>query len=107
VAATRASLARSGAAASPLVSSTNALPPLPPSVGKLKFSKFIRQPIGQRGLEYSEKLRSLEGRRIRILGYLVGQDHRAERRFRLAPKLHVFATEDAPAQTPTLRARCC
>ena len=42
---------------------TNALPPLPPHV-----SCFFRQPIGPRGLEHTERLRSLEGRRTRIHG---------------------------------------
>jgi len=47
---------------------TNALPPLPSGVSELKFSEFFRQPIGPRGLEYTTKLRSLDGRRIQIPG---------------------------------------
>lgn len=98
---------------------TNALPPLPPGVTELKFNEFFRQPIGPRGLEYTEKLRSLEGRRIRILGYMARQAQPVDRCFLLATvpltlneieyghaddlpatTLHVFTTEDAPVQTP-------
>ena len=98
---------------------TNALPPLPPGVTELKFSDFFRQPIGPRGLEFTDRLRSLEGRRIRILGYMVRHDQPAERCFLLAPlpltlhereyghaddlpaaTLHVLTTPEAPAQTP-------
>ena len=98
---------------------SNSFPPLPPDVTELKFNEFFRQPIGPRGLDFSEKLRSLEGRRIRILGYMVRQDQPAEHCFLLAPvpltlhedeygladdlpatALHVFTTADAPARTP-------
>src|SRR6478735_2398628 len=41
--------------------SAAALPSLPPEVTELRFNEFFRQPIGPRGLEYTEKLRSLEG----------------------------------------------
>lgn len=113
--------ATTGAAtpSSPPLAGTNALPPLPPGVTDLKFNEFFRQPIGPRGLEYTEKLRSLEGRRIRILGYMARQTKPVDRCFLLAPvpltlneveyghaddlpatTLHVFATEDAPVQTP-------
>ena len=98
---------------------TNALPPLPVGVEEIRFSEFFRQPIGPRGLEYTEKLRSLEGRRIRILGYMARQTKLADRCFLFAPlpltlneieyghaddlpatTMHVFTTEDSPAQTP-------
>ena len=99
--------------------STNALPPLPSGVSELKFSEFFRQPIGPRGLEYTAKLRRLEGRRIRILGYMTRQTKPVDHCFLLAPvpltlneieyghaddlpaaTLHVFTTEDAPVRTP-------
>ena len=98
---------------------TNALPPLPPGVAELKFGEIFRQPIGPRGLEYSEKLRSLDGRRIRILGYMVRQDQPAGHCFLLSPvpltlheeeyglcddlpavALHVFTAPEAPVLTP-------
>ena len=98
---------------------TNALPPLPPGVTELVFNEFFRQPIGPRGLEYTEKLRSLEGRRIRILGYMARQAKPVDRCFLLTPvpltlneieygyaddlpaaTLHVFTSPEAPATTP-------
>lgn len=48
------------------------LPPAPPDVTDLKFSELFK-PIGPRGLEYSDKLRALEGKKVRILGYMVNQ----------------------------------
>lgn len=100
-------------------SSTAALPPLPPGVTELKFNEFFRSPIGPRGLDFTDKLRSLDGRRIRILGYMARQAKPVDRCFLLAPipltlneieyghaddlpatTLHVFTTEEAPAQTP-------
>lgn len=100
-------------------SSAHPLPPLPPGVTELKFSEFFRQPIGPRGLEYTEKLRALDGRRIRILGFMARQTKPAERCFLLSPvpltlneveyghaddlpatAIHVFTTSDAPAATP-------
>jgi len=99
--------------------STNTLPPLPAGVTELKFSEIFRQPIGPRGLEFTEKLRSLDGRRIRILGFMARQTKPAERCFLLSPvpltlneveyghaddlpatTIHVFTTPDAPAETP-------
>ena len=49
------------------------LPPLPAGVAELKFSEFFVQPVGPLGLELTEKLRGLEGRRVRILGYMAQQ----------------------------------
>ena len=102
------------------VMTTNTLPPLPAGVTELRFSEFFRQPIGSRGLEYTEKLRTLDGRRIRILGYMARQAKPVEHCFLLAPlpltlneieyghaddlpatTLHVFTTPDAPAKTPS------
>lgn len=99
--------------------SNNAPPPLPSGVSELKFSEFFRQPIGPRGFEYTEKLRSLEGRRIRIFGYMVRQELPVDHGFLLSPvpltlheseygladdlpvtALHVFTTKDLPARIP-------
>jgi hypothetical protein len=98
---------------------TNALPPLPPGVADLKFNEFFRQPIGPRGLEYTDRLRSLEGRRIRILGYMVRQDESVDHCLLLSPvpqtlhvaeyglcddlpatTVHVLTDKNSPAQTP-------
>lgn len=49
------------------------LPAPPPEVAELKFAEFFRQPAGPRGLELSDKLRALDGRRVRLLGFMVRQ----------------------------------
>ena len=50
------------------------IPPLPAGVTELKFSEFFVSPIGDRGLTFTDKLRSLDGRRVRILGYMARQE---------------------------------
>ena len=50
------------------------IPPLPADVTELKFTEFFVSPIGNRGLSFTEKLRSLDGKRVRILGYMVRQE---------------------------------
>lgn len=81
-----------------------ALPPLPAGVSSLAFSDFFA-PIGRKGLEYSEKLRGLDGRRVRILGFMVAQEAPQPGRFLLAPRpLQLHQSEygladDLPAAT--------
>jgi hypothetical protein len=103
----------------PSTKGTNALPPLPPGVSELKFNEFFRSPIGPRGLEFTDQLRHLEGRRIRMLGYMVQQTKPVAGCFLFAPvpvslneheyghaddlpatTVHVITDESAPAQTP-------
>jgi hypothetical protein len=60
------------------------LPPLPADVAELKFSDFFK-PIGARGLEFSDRLRALAGRRVRILGYMVRQSQPVSHQFLLTP----------------------
>lgn len=53
----------------------NAIPPLPPApegITDLRFDEFFK-PIGDRGPEYTEKIRSLNGRRVRVAGFMVNQ----------------------------------
>jgi hypothetical protein len=40
----------------------------------LKFRDFFKRPVGPRGLETTPLLRALDGRRVRIVGYMVRQD---------------------------------
>ncbi|MEY2881099.1 MAG: hypothetical protein RLZZ15_3479 [Verrucomicrobiota bacterium] len=47
-----------------------ALPPPPAGVTDLAFAEFFG-PIGDRGLEYSARLRALDGQRVRLVGYMV------------------------------------
>lgn len=76
--------AQSHAALAALHESTDAaLPPPPAGVNDLQFAEFFG-PIGDRGLEYSAKLRALNGRTVRLVGFMVReQDH--------APGLFLFA----------------
>jgi hypothetical protein len=51
------------------------LPPLPAGVTELKFSDFFVMPVGPRGLELTDKLKNRDGQRVRMLGYMVRQEH--------------------------------
>jgi hypothetical protein len=64
-----------------------ALPPLPPGVVDLVFKDFFKDPVGPRGLELTDTLRHLDGRRVRLTGYMV-QEHHVTRpgRFILTPQ---------------------
>ena len=61
------------------------LPPLPRDVTEIKFGDFFVRPVGTRGLEVTDKLRQLDGRRVRILGYMVQQEEAPPGRLLLAP----------------------
>jgi len=62
-----------------------ALPPLPAGVAELKFNEFFVQPVGKRGLELTPRLRGLDGKRVRILGYMVRQEQPPPGRILLSP----------------------
>lgn len=61
-----------------------ALPPLPADVTELKFHEIFA-PVGPRGLEYTAKVKALEGKRVRILGYMVKTCRHDHGRFLLTP----------------------
>jgi len=67
------------------VSVRGPLPQPPAGVTDLKFREFFRMPVGPRGLEPTEKLLSLDGRRVRIVGYMVQQETPVEGVFILSP----------------------
>jgi hypothetical protein len=50
------------------------LPPLPRGVTELKFAEFFAKPVGPLGLTFTDKLTSLDGKRVRLVGYMVEQD---------------------------------
>jgi hypothetical protein len=62
-----------------------ALPPLAEGVSELRFQDFFKPVVGDRGLEYSEKLLKLDGRRVRIAGFMVREQLRADGVFMLTP----------------------
>ncbi|MET0518949.1 MAG: hypothetical protein ABW005_08955 [Burkholderiaceae bacterium] len=53
---------------------------------ELKFGSFFRQPVGPRGLEFSDVLRAAAGREVRLVGYMVAQEEPAAGRFLLTPR---------------------
>ena len=52
---------------------------------ELRFNDFFQMPIGPRGLEFSDKLRGLNGRPVRITGRMVNHLHADPRVFILSP----------------------
>ncbi len=54
-------------------------------VVELKFDELVRQPIGARGIEFSDKLLHAQGRRVRIAGFMVHQEAAEPGRFLLSP----------------------
>jgi len=74
------------------------LPPLPRGVTELKFSEFFVTPVGPGGLVFAEKLTGLEGKRVRLIGYMVEQDHGVPGKFLLAAiPLHLHEHDSALA----------
>jgi hypothetical protein len=80
---------------------TSGLPAAPVDVTDLAFAEFFA-PIGDRGLEYSAKLRALDGQRVRLVGYMIREPERARGLFRVAASpLNVDPTGAcAPDQVP-------
>lgn len=64
---------------------TAALPPLPPGVTALGFDEFFVRPIGDAGLVPTSKLRALDGKRVRVLGWMVGREKPTPGTLLLAP----------------------
>lgn len=61
------------------------LPPAPDGVSDLRFDEFFRNPVGPRGLELTQRLSDLSGKRVRILGYQVKQSRPTPWTLLLAP----------------------
>lgn len=61
------------------------LPPLPEGVQELGFHEFFQNPVGPRGLEPSAKLLSLNGKRVRILGFVAEMERTSKRDIIFAP----------------------
>jgi hypothetical protein len=67
------------------------LPALPGDIAELKFRDLFLMPVSPRGLELSPKLQALDGRRVRIVGYMALQEAPAPGFFVLAPAPVHFA----------------
>lgn len=61
------------------------LPPPRAAVTSLKFGDFFRMPIGPFGLEPSEKLLALNGKPVRLVGYMVREELPVPGSFLFAP----------------------
>lgn len=60
--------------------------PLPPDgITDLKFRELFKLPIGSRGLEPSEKLIGLNGKRVRMVGYMAKEENPTAGLFILSP----------------------
>ena len=81
------------------------LPPLPAGIAELKLADLFEQPIGPRGLIYTKAVLALEGKKVRVLGYMVKQEAKIPGLFLLAPlplQLHeeeFGLADDLPAAT--------
>lgn len=62
-----------------------ALPPAPEGVSDLCFDEFFKLPVGPKGLEITERLKSLHGQQVRILGFMVKQARATPWTLLLAP----------------------
>jgi len=78
------------------------LPALPEGVAELKFETIFKLPVGPRGLELTDKVRALNGQRVRVLGFMVRQAKSNPGMLMLAPyelstnEVEYGASEDLP-----------
>lgn len=61
------------------------VPPLPGGVEELSFKDFFEPVVGDRGLNYTDRLRALGGKRVRIIGHMVREPVRSRGVFLLTP----------------------
>ena len=54
------------------------------NVAELRFRDLFRLPVGPRGLEPTERLRALDGKQVRMMGYMVHQEQPIANRLILA-----------------------
>ena len=79
--------------ATPLV-----LPPLQAGVTEIRFREFYDLPIGPRGLKPTQKLLALDGKRVRILGFMAKQEEPSARVLILCPvPVSMSEAADGPA----------
>jgi hypothetical protein len=64
----------------------------------LEFRDFYRQPVGRYGLEPTARLLSLNGQRVRIVGYMVDSEQPVAGVFMLTPlPVQLAESDDGPA----------
>jgi hypothetical protein len=64
---------------------TTTLPSLPADIAELKFRDFFVMPVGPHGVEMAPKLFALDGRRVRIVGYMAQLEEPCPGFFMLVP----------------------
>ena len=72
------------------------LGPPPAGVAELKFRDIFKMPVGDRGLEPSAKLLALDGKRVRIVGFMIHQQPEPIGEFLLSPLPATISDEDEP-----------
>lgn len=65
-------------------------------VAELSLRELYQMPIGPRGLVPSTKLLALDGKQVRVVGYMVGEDEPVAGRLILAPMPTQLVDEDEP-----------
>lgn len=72
-------------------------PSAPPAgVEDLKFRDLFKLPVGDKGLEPGERLLALDGKRVRVIGYMVKQPVAPKGSFLLSPLPVEVSDEDEP-----------
>jgi hypothetical protein len=66
----------------------------PAGVSDLKFQEFFKLPVGPRGLEPTDKLLALDGKKIRVVGFMVRQDRPTKGMFVFTPMPLELGDED-------------
>jgi hypothetical protein len=80
-----ASQVRDGIAVPASLAVRKALAPPPRGVAELRFGDIYRNPVGPLGLELSERALALDGRRVRIVGFMVAEEEATPGVFMLSP----------------------
>lgn len=83
------------------ISSDATLPALPANIAELKFRDFFVLPLGEGEPVFTQQLQGLDGRRVRIVGYMASQEAPGPGVFLLTPMPMTIAAaaDDLPAAT--------
>ncbi len=76
-------------------------PPCPPGVTHVAWGALIKTPVGPLGLELTDTIKSLDGKKVRLLGYMVRRDEPVPGAFWLAPyPVNIEESESGFADLP-------
>jgi hypothetical protein len=83
------------------ISSDATLPALPANISELRFRDFFVLPLGDGEPKLTQQLHGLDGRRVRIVGYMARQEAPGQGVFLLTPMPMTLAAaaDDLPAAT--------